>query len=67
MPTQADKKRRDHWEQQLKLAEIQLNTLRNNCRIFVDNIPIVLSKYEAFLKEKGLEPTLNLDYYRNLK
>lgn len=67
MPTQQDKKRRDHWEQQIKLAELQLNTLRDNCRMFVSNLPPMLDKYETWLKEKGMESQINLEYYRNIK
>jgi hypothetical protein len=67
MPTQQDKKRRDHWEQQLRLSELQLNTLRDNCRIFTSNVQTTLQRYEAWLKEKDMQPQINLEYYRNLK
>jgi len=64
MPTQIELKKRDNHEQELKLTHLQYTTLRDNCRIFNNNIKHVLDKYEKWLKEHEMEPQINLEFYR---
>jgi len=68
MPTQLELKKRDLMEQELKLSELQYNTLKNNCLIFYNNVAVALAKYEKWLKEhEDVQPQLNLEYYRKIQ
>lgn len=68
MPTQKELTKRDTYEQDLKLSELQYITLRDNCRLFYNNVNDSLAKYEKWLElHKDIKPQVNLDYYRSIK
>ena len=67
MPTICEKKRREAWETTLRVAELQINTLRNDCHIFEENLKSQLERYKHWLASHQMEPTVNLAYYEALK
>lgn len=67
MPTQIELKRRDNWENQLKAALMNYESLRSNFHIYEKNMNGLVTRYETWLKSKNMEPQVNLDIYKNFK
>lgn len=64
MTSQVILKKRDHWENQVKIAYEQSQLCKRNFHIFDENTKDVLKRYEAWLQRHKLEPTINLNHYK---
>jgi len=67
MPTQLELKRRDNWEQQLKVALINIQSLRQNFHIYDKNLKGLCQRYRNWLERVGLEPQVNMKIYEDFK
>lgn len=63
---QRQKKRRDNWENELNIAKYQAKTLKDNLRMFENNLSNVLRRYEDWLVKNNAQPQVNLELYRNI-
>jgi len=62
-----EKNRREKWEQELRIAELQINSLKNDCRLFEFNIKDQVGRYKSWLATHKMEATLDLCYYDKFK
>jgi len=67
MPTLIEKKRREKWETELRVAELQAKSLMNDCHVFENNLAALLKRYKIWLTNHNMEPTVNLEYYDKIK
>jgi len=67
MPTLCEKNRREKWEQELRIGELQINSLKNDCRLFEFNLTQLVERYKSWLISHKMEATLDLSYYDKFK
>lgn len=57
-------RKRDNWEIQIKAAYMQLESNKRNFNLYQEEKTRIVARYEAWLERNGVQPILNLDYYK---
>lgn len=65
--TQKGKCKRDALETEVHAAYIQAKNIREQFRLFDNNLKSSIEKYEKWLAVRGETPKLNLDFYKSFK